>query len=161
MAKLELTAEPGKHELVITRTFDAPREQVFAAFIDPEAVSQWWGMPGVETIVDRLEPRKGGVWRFIDRLPDGTEYAFNGVYHEVEAPERLVYTFEWEGMPGHVLLETVRFEAQPDGTTKMIDASVFQSVEDRDGMLESGMEEGATQSMDQLEQFLARSSATT
>jgi uncharacterized protein YndB with AHSA1/START domain len=156
MSKLTLTAEPGKHEAVMTRVIDAPRDQVFRAYTDPELVPQWWGMEGITTIVDKLEARKGGSWRFIHRGPDGSEYAFNGVYHEVTAPSRLVYTFEFEPMPGHVLLETVTFEELPDGTTKVLDASIFQSVEDRDGMLNSGMEQGAAVTMDRMEALLKR-----
>jgi uncharacterized protein YndB with AHSA1/START domain len=154
MSELTLTAEPGSHEIVMTRVIAAPRDRVFQAYTDPEMVAQWWGMEGITTIVDTLEARKGGSWRFIHRGPDGSEYAFNGVYHDVTAPERLVYTFEFEPMPGHVLLETVTFEEQPDGTTKITDASVFQSVADRDGMLNSGMEQGAAVTLDRLEALL-------
>jgi uncharacterized protein YndB with AHSA1/START domain len=102
-----------------------------------------------------MEVRKGGIWRYIQRDAEGNEYAFNGVYHDIVSPERLVYTFEFEGMPGHVLLETVVFEEQ-DGKTKLSDISVFQSVEDRDGMLASGMEQGAVETMDRFEELLAR-----
>lgn len=156
MSKLTVTAEPGSHAIEIVREFDAPRDLVFAAWTDPELVPQWWGPEGITTIVDRMEPRKGGAWRYVHRGPDGAEYAFNGVYHEVVAPERLTYTFEFEPMPGHVLLETVRFEELPGGRTRMIDSSVFQSVADRDGMLASGMEGGAAESMDRFEAVLGR-----
>ena len=149
-AKLKLTAEPGSHSLVMTRLFDAPREVVFNAYTDPEQVPQWWGMEGVTTIVDQMDVRKGGMWRYIQRDAEGNEYAFNGVYHEVITPERLTYTFEFEPMPGHVLMETITFEEQADGKTLMTDASVFQSVEDRDGMLSMGMEAGAAESMNRL-----------
>jgi uncharacterized protein YndB with AHSA1/START domain len=89
------------------------------------------------------------------RGPAGSEDAFHGVYHDAVAPERIVYTFEYEGMPGHVLLETITFEEQ-DGRTLMTDSSVFQSVADRDGMLQSGMESGAAESMDRLDEYLAK-----
>ena len=155
MSDLKVVADPGTQEIVITRSFDAPRELVFKAFTDPEAVRQWWGLSSTETVVDRLEARPGGQWRFVEREGDGNEYGFHGVYHDLEAPERIVYTFEFEGMPGHVLLETLVFEDQ-DGRTQMTDTSVFQSVADRDGMLQSGMESGAAESFDQLDEFLAR-----
>ena len=154
MSKLTLTAEPGSHELVMTREFDAPRERVYAAYTDPEQVVKWWGQDGVTTVIDQLDTRKGGTWRYVSRGAEGEEYAFNGVYHEVIAPERLVYTFEFEGMPGHVLLETITFEELPGGRTRMIDHSVFQSVEARDGMLSYGMEDGANASMNRLEALL-------
>jgi len=101
-----------------------------------------------------MDLKPGGVWRFVQRDSSGEEYAFNGVYREIVSPERLVYTFEFEGMPGHVMLETVTFE-EYDGKTKFTDKSVFRTVEDRDGMLESGMEEGATETMDRLAELLA------
>lgn len=100
-----------------------------------------------------MEVRPG--WRFVQRDYDGNVYAFHGVYHEIVPPERLVYTFEFEGMPGHVLLETVTFE-EHDGKTKLTDTSVFQTVEDRDGMLKLGMEEGAAETMDRLAEYLAK-----
>ena len=155
MADLQVVADPGTHQIVITRSFDAPRELVYKAFTDPDAVRRWWGMGPDETVVDQLEARAGGRWRFVQRSQDGSEHGFHGVYHEASAPERLVYTFEWEGMPGHVLLETITFEEQ-DGKTHMTDSSVFQSVADRDGMLQSGMETGAAESYRRLDEYLAR-----
>jgi uncharacterized protein YndB with AHSA1/START domain len=100
-----------------------------------------------------MEPRMGGIWRYVQHDADGNEYSFRGVYHQVTAPERLVYTFEFEGMPGHILLETITLENH-NGKTKVIDSSVFQSVEDRDGMIQSGMESGAAESWDRLEKLL-------
>jgi uncharacterized protein YndB with AHSA1/START domain len=155
MSDMKVVADPGTHEIAITRSFDAPRELVFKAFTDADAVRQWWGLNSTETIVDQLEARPGGRWRFVQRDGDGNEFGFHGVYHDLQAPERIVYTFEFEGMPGHVLLETLVFEDQ-DGRTQMTDTSVFQSVADRDGMLQSGMESGAAESMDRLDEYLAR-----
>jgi uncharacterized protein YndB with AHSA1/START domain len=100
-----------------------------------------------------MEVRPGGQWRYISRDAGGDEYAFHGVYHEILSPERLVYTFEFEGMPGHVLLETITLE-EHDGKTTLIDQSVFQSVADRDGMVQSGMESGASESLDRLDELL-------
>lgn len=156
MTKLNVIAEPGNHAITMTRSFDAPRDLVFKTYTDPKLIPQWWGPSSVTTIVDQMDVKKGGVWRYIQRAADGNEYAFNGVYHEIVSPERVVYTFEFEGMPGHVLLETVTFEEQ-DGKTKLTDVSVFQSVADRDGMLSSGMEEGAVESMDRFAELLAKS----
>ena len=155
MADLQVVADPGTHQIVITRSFDAPRELVYKAFTDPDAVRRWWGVGDDDTVVHQLEARAGGRWRFVQRSQDGSEHGFHGVYHEASAPERLVYTFEWEGMPGHVLLETITFEEQ-DGKTHMTDSSVFQSVADRDGMLQSGMEIGTAESFDRLDEYLAK-----
>jgi uncharacterized protein YndB with AHSA1/START domain len=155
MAKTNVIAEPGKQEIVITRILDAPRDLVFKAYTDPNAIPQWWGPRNLTTVVDQMDVRPGGIWRFVHRDAEGNEYGFHGVYHDVVSPERIVSTFEFEGMPGHVLLSTMTFEEQ-DGKTKLTDASVFQSVEDRDGMLQSGMEGGASESMDRLDEYLAK-----
>ncbi len=155
MARINLIAEPGRQEIVITRIFDAPRERVFKIYTDPALIPQWWGPKGLTTTVDKMEARKGGVWRFVQHDREGNEFAFNGVYHDVTWPERLVYTFEWEAMPGHVLLETLTFEEQ-DGKTTVTDTSVFQSVEDRNGMLSNGMEGGAAESMDRFAELLKK-----
>lgn len=149
MNKLKLIAEPGKQEFVMTRTFNAPHELVFKAFTDPELVPQWWGPSIYSTIVDKMDVQFGGMWRYINKGEDGNEFAFKGVYHEVAAPERLVYTIEFEGMPGHIGLETITFEEQ-DGKAIMTDQGVFQTLEDRDGMIQSGMEAGASETMDRL-----------
>jgi uncharacterized protein YndB with AHSA1/START domain len=153
MSKLQVTAEPNSHEVVMTREFNAPRDLVFKAFIDPELVAQWWGLKDSTTIVDKLEAKKGGIWRFVQRDANG-EYPFSGIFHEITPSERIVYTFEFEMMPGHVLLETLRFEER-DGKTLIIDSAVYQSVADRDGMIQSGMEQGAAESWDSLEALLA------
>jgi uncharacterized protein YndB with AHSA1/START domain len=155
MSDMKVVADPGTQEIVITRTFDAPRELVFKAFTDADAVRQWWGLANSETVVAQLEARPGGRWRFVERDSQGNEDGFHGVFHDLQAPERIVYTFEYEGMPGHVLLETITFEER-DGRTHMTDSSVFQSVADRDGMLQSGMESGAAESMDRLDEYLAK-----
>jgi uncharacterized protein YndB with AHSA1/START domain len=153
MTKSTLIAEPGKHEVTLIRDLDAPRELVFRAFTDPALVARWWGLKNSKTVVDKMEARKGGVWRYVQHDSDGNQWAFNGVYHSVTSPEQLVFTFEFEGMPGHVLMETVTLEDH-DGKTRVIDSSVFQSVADRDGMIQSGMEYGANESWDQLEELL-------
>ncbi len=127
---------------------------MFKTYTDPQAIPNWWGPRRLSTTVDHMDVRPGGTWRFVQRDADGNEYAFHGVYHEVVPPERLVATFEFEGMPGHVVLETARLE-DLGGRTKLTTTSVFQTVEDRDGMVASGMEEGATESMDRLEELLA------
>lgn len=154
MGRTRITAEPGKQEIVLRRIYDAPREQVFRAYTDPALIPNWWGPRKYATIVDRLDAKPGGLWRFLNRDAEGKEYAFHGVYHEVRAPERLVSTFEFEGAPGKVSLETLTLEAS-GGKTLLTDRSVFQSVADRDEMLKDGMEEGASETMDRLAELLA------
>jgi|SRR5438132_6412015 len=146
---LDLTVEPGVQEVKITRVFDAPRERVFKAHTDPKLIAQWWGPARYTTIVDKLDVRPGGSWRFINRDADGNEFAFHGVFVEIVDSERITWTFEFEGMPGHISLETVTFE-EHNGKTTLNVHSVYQSVADRDGMVDAGMAEGLAESWDRL-----------
>ena len=156
MTKHTLIAEAGTREIVMTRIFDAPRELVFKAYTDPQLIPQWWGPARYTTTVDRMELRAGGQWRFAQRDAAGNEYAFRGEYREIAPPERLVSTFEFEGLPGHISVETATFEALPGGRTRLTVQAVFGSVEDRDGMLASGMEEGAGESWQRLAGLLSK-----
>jgi uncharacterized protein YndB with AHSA1/START domain len=149
MGATEITVEPGRHDIVITRSFDAPRELVFKALTDPKLIPNWWGPSKYSTDVEQMDVRFGGVWRFVQRDADGNEFAFRGVYHHVSAPERSISTFEWEGLPGHVALHTVSLE-EVDGKTRYTSVSVFQTVADRDGMVQSGMDAGVHEGMDRL-----------
>lgn len=153
-----VSAEPGKQEIVITREFDAPRELVFKVITDPKLLPQWWGPRDLATLVDKMDVKPGGQWRFVHRDAQGNEYAFHGVYHEVLAPERIIDTFEFEGLPetGHVTLETMKLEELPGGRTRLTTQSVFQSVADRDGMLQSGMEGGMNDTYDRLEEIMKK-----
>lgn len=149
MSKTEFIAEPGKLEVVVRRTFNASAKEIFNAMTDKDAIVQWWGPAQYETRVDKLDVKKGGLWRFVHTDKD-EEFAFNGVYHTVEQDKQLCFTFEWEGMPNHVLMETVTLTENGDGTTTVQDSSVFQSQEDRDGMVGYGMEGGAVESLERL-----------
>lgn len=156
MAKTNIIAEPGKQEIIITRIFDAPRNLVFRAFIDPKLIIKWLGPRELRMTIEKFEPWTGGSWRYIHEDKDGNKYGFHGVLHEVAAPERAIQTFEFEGLPekGHVSLETARFEELPGANTKLITTSVFQSVADRDGMIQSGMERGVRESHERLDELL-------
>ena len=155
MTRATLIAEPERHAIIMERVFAAPRDLVFKTMTDPQLIPQWWGQRNTTTIVDTMDVRAGGLWRYVQRDQQGNEFAFHGVYHAIMAPERVVDTFEFEGMPGHVLLETMTLEALDDATTKVTVSSVFQSVADRDGMLNSGMAEGSNESYDRLDELLA------
>lgn len=144
---------PSDTEIKQERMFDAPRELVFRAYTDPEILPQWWGPHGYTTRVDKLELHPGGKWRFVQHDAEGNEFAFRGEYREVLPPERVVGTFEFEGMPGHIAVEATTFEAV-EGGTKLTTVSSFDSQEDRDGMLQSGMEQGAAESLDRFEALL-------
>jgi len=154
----KITARPGNQEIVIIREFDASRELVFKAFTEPKLYIQWLGPREIVMTLEKFEPRNGGSWRYIHKDKDGKEYAFHGVYHEVTAPEKIIDTFEFEGLPekGYVCLETVRFEELPGKRTKVTSQAVFQSVADRDGELQSGMERGVKESYDRLDELLTK-----
>ena len=155
MGKTTFIVEPGKQVVTVSRIFDAPRELVFKIFTDPTLIPQWWGPSIFTTVVDRMDVKPGGSWRFVHRDTEGHEFGFHGVYHEVKRPERTVETFEYEGVPGHVILETATLE-DLGGKTRLTVQSVFQSMEDRDGMVASGMESGLTESHDRLERLLTK-----
>ena len=144
---------PSDQEIVLTRVFDAPRELVWKACTDPEAIPRWWGPRRHTTRVDKMDVRPGGAWRFVSRDAGGNEFAFHGEYREVVPPERIVQTFEFEGMPGHVSVETMTL-VEHQGKTTLTTRSVFDSVEDRDGMLQSGMEAGVRETYDRLAEYL-------
>ncbi len=155
MAKTHLIAEAGKQEIVITRVFDQTRDQLFKVITDPQSLPQWWGTGKKTAVVEKMDLRIGGLWRLVQLDEDGQGCAFFGVYHEVERPKRLVYTCEFGGMPGHVLLKTLILE-ELGGKTLLMHLSVFQSVEDRDEMFRSEMEAEAGKSMDRLEGLLGK-----
>ena len=149
--KHEITT-PSDREIVVARIFDAPRDLVWRAFTEPELVAQWWGR-GNKLTIERMEVERGGHWRFVEHSSDGV-HGFEGRYREVTPPERIVWTFEWDGMPGYVVVDTVTFEDMGDGRTNVVTRSLFHTTEERDGMLESGMEHGLAQSYEALDRLL-------
>lgn len=144
---------PSDREIRIERIFNAPRDRVWKAFTDPALIAQWWGR-GNKVVVERMEPQRGGHWRFVEHGPEGV-HGFEGRYREVTPPERVVQTFEWDGMPGHVAVDTMTLEDLGDGRTKIVTVSLFHTTEERDGMLGSGMEQGLNQSYAALDRVLA------
>ena len=152
---MNVTSEAGTLEIVVTREFDAPRDLVFRAFTEPDLLAQWLGPRGYEMKVDRFDVRDGGSWRYIHRDDKGNEFAFHGVFHGEPSPDGFVQTFEFEGYPGHVQMDTARFE-EVGGRTVLHIQSVFQSVVDRDGMVSSGMEAGLREGFEKLDELLTR-----
>jgi len=146
---------PTDREIHTERIFDAPRERVFSVFTDAELIPEWYGPHDTTTIVDQMDVKAGGSWRFVIRNSDGSETGFRGTYREVTPPERVVQTFEWEGMPGHVSVETATFEDLGE-RTKVTTTSIFHTTEERDGMLGSGMEGGMNETYARLDELLAR-----
>jgi uncharacterized protein YndB with AHSA1/START domain len=144
---------PSDREVLITRHFDAPRELVFRAHTDPALIPLWWGPGGTTTIVDQMDVRPGGKYRFIHSSED-VEYVFSGEFREVVPYERLVQTSEFDGAPGHVVLETLIFE-EVGGKTTLRVLDLCETKEDRDAILASGMDEGLNESYDRLAQLVA------
>jgi uncharacterized protein YndB with AHSA1/START domain len=151
--QFKLTAEPCSQEIITTCLIDAPREMVFNAFMDPGLLERWWGPKYLATTVDVFDACSGGSWRFLQHDKDGNEYAFHGVFHSISSPDQIVQTFEFEGTPGHVILDTIFFE-DVNGKTRITDQSVFQSPADRDAMLAENMESGASESMVALAEMM-------
>lgn len=146
---------PTDLEIQVTREFDAPREVVYKAMIDPKLIPHWWGPRRTTTIVDKMDVRPGGTWRFVSREPDGKESGFRGEYRELVPGEKIVQTFEWEPMAGHISVETATLTDLPGGRTLLTTRSVFASKEDRDGMVQSGMEGGLRETYDRFDEVLA------
>jgi len=153
MGKTRFIVKPKEKKIIIERILNAPRELVFKAYTEAEHIKNWWGPRELKTTIDKMEVRPGGVWRFIQHDAEGNEFAFNGVYKEIIVPEKIVLTFEFEGMPGHVLIQTVSLE-DVNGKTKLTTTSLYESLKDLEGMLGSGMEKGSTESMERLSELL-------
>jgi len=151
--KTVVQAEPGKQEVFITREFDASRELVFKAHTDPKLYVQWLGPHGYEMILESFEPVNGGKYRYIHKDTSGNEYGFHGAFHEISI-DNMVQTFEFEGYPGHVSLDCMSLEALPGNRTRATIHSIFQSVSDRDGMIQNGMEKGMSEGYERLDEIL-------
>ena len=156
MSRNNLVVEREKLSFTMSRLFDAPRDLVWKACTDPALMPEWWGLRNSTTIVERMDVTPGGRWRYVEKDPQGNEHAFNGVFKEVKPPERLVYTFEYEPMAGHVSTDSLVFTELPDGKTLITATTTFTSLEDLEGMLASGMEDGSVESWDRLEELLEK-----
>jgi uncharacterized protein YndB with AHSA1/START domain len=141
-------------DIQITREFDAPRDLVFKALTDPSLYPRWWGPRKYKTVVDVMDVRPGGKWRMRNIAADGGEHAFRGEFREITPPERVVWTFEYEPLAGHISVETMTL-TEHDGRTLLTVRDQFASKEDRDGMLQSGMESGARETYERLDEVLA------
>jgi uncharacterized protein YndB with AHSA1/START domain len=150
--KLTVTM-PSDLDVKMVRVFDAPRALVFEAHAKCEHIKHWWGRGN--PLDCELDFRPGGTWRFVEHAPDGEAYAFHGEFREIQAPERIVQTFEFEGMPGHVCVETLEL-TEEGGKTTVTSVTRFDTKEERDGMVASGMSDGAGESYDVLAEYLAK-----
>ena len=148
---------PNEREISVERTFDASRNRVWDAYTKPELLAQWWGR-GNKLVIEKLEVERGGHWRFIEHH-DGTIDGFEGRFREVTPKDRIVQTFEWDGMPGYVIITTAEFKDLGDGRTKVVSTSLFSNQDERDGFLKSGMEGGMNESYFALDRLLSKPNA--
>ncbi len=155
----QIIAEKGKHDFFVIREFDAPKELVFKAFSDPEILAQFYAPYDFTIHFEQFDFRSGGSYKWSHTDSKGKHMCtFYGVIHEVEAPNRFIQTAEFMDMPerGHVVMEGMYFDELPNGRTKLTIHDVCFSVEDRDAMIESGMEGGLIDIFDKLDKFYAK-----
>ena len=152
--KTRITAPAGEPYIDMEREFDAPVELVHRAYVEPDLVKQWLGPRKYEMVIERWDAREGGAYRYFHRDAQSS-YGFRGVFHSMR-PDGMVQTFEFDGAPGHVSLDTQRLEDIGNGRTRMTSRTVFQSVEDRDAMAESGMADGVEDGYNRLDELLAK-----
>jgi uncharacterized protein YndB with AHSA1/START domain len=154
--KTTIVAEPGTPFIEMSREFNATPEQLYRAYTDPDLLKKWLGPRRLKMSIEEYEVRDGGRWRYTHAEEDGTTYGFRGVFHGTPSvKDGIVQTFEFEGWPGQVSLESLTFEETAPGKTILHNHSVYQSVEARDAMVESGMETGVNEGYEQLDELLA------
>ncbi|MGO4689412.1 SRPBCC family protein [Glaciibacter sp. 2TAF33] len=149
-----LTAQPGVPFVDIVREFDAPVADVFRAYTDPDLVSQWLGPRDLKMELHEYDARTGGAYSYTHRDAEGNGFGFRGVFHTVDPERSIVQTFEFDGYPGHISLDAANFE-DLGGRTRVSSRSVYQSVEDRDGIVAMGMGDGLTEGYERLDELLA------
>jgi uncharacterized protein YndB with AHSA1/START domain len=145
---------PTDREIHVTRIFNAPRERVWKAYTDAKLIAQWWGR-GNKVDVEKFEPVRGGHWRIVEHAK-GETHGFEGRFAEITPMDRITWTFEWDGLPGHPSIETVNFEDLGDGRTRINATSMFFTNAERDGMIEAGMESGMHESYEALDRLLLK-----
>lgn len=147
-------------QLTVERIFDAPRTLVFDAWSKPELLAQWWGPKGWTLPVCNLDLRPGGVWHYCMRGPAGEESWGKAIYHEIVAPERIVYTDYFSDAEGNISEKmpaasiTLLF-AEQDGKTKVTSYAQYPTAADLETVIKMGMIEGMTETLDRLDQYLA------
>ena len=151
-----IDATPGQSYADISREFDAPVEAVFRAHADRDQFREWIGPRALQTNIIEWDFRTGGRYRYEQTDPEGNAYTFNGVFHTVRENELIIQTFEYEGAPDEVAVDTMRFEELPGGRSRLVDHSVFPTVEVLEGMMSQGMEYGMNEGYEKLDELLAR-----
>lgn len=155
MAKTTIDVPEGLPYVDITREINAPRDLVYRAYTDPELLSQWLGPRNLTMTVEKWDVHDGGAWRYVQTEENGTSYGFHGVFHGPQTPDQMIQTFEFEGFPGKVSFSELRLD-ELDGKTTARTHVVFMSLEDRDGMVQSGMETGVVEGYERLDELIAK-----
>jgi uncharacterized protein YndB with AHSA1/START domain len=156
MSTTQVTAEPGSHEITVTRELQAPPELVYRTFSEPDLLAQWLGPRALTMKVDSFDLRHGGTWRFVHVAPDGDEHWFHGCFHGESSVEAgITQTWEYEGVPGDVSLQRATFAATPTGTVVRL-TSVHLSVESRDAHIAAGMVGGVTEGFERMDELIER-----
>lgn len=154
MSKTNFVVDKEKLEVRITRVFDAEPERLWRAYTTPEEIAQWWANTEIET----HDFWVGGKWRYVDRgQNDGKEHAFRGEFKEIDEPRKIVRTFEYEPWAGHIMVETLILEPKGEDKTLMTTISKYNSLQDLENMVNSGMERGATVGLDRLAKLVENS----
>ncbi|HET7060131.1 MAG TPA: SRPBCC domain-containing protein [Candidatus Saccharimonadales bacterium] len=147
MAKTKFEVDKDNLEVRITRVYNATPQRLWRAYTDPEEVAQWWR----NTTIDKFELKVGGAWRFVDHGKNGDEeHGFHGEFKEIDEPRKIVRTFEYEPWAGHVMTESVIFEPQGESQTLVTTVSKYANLDDLEGMVQSGMEKGATAGLERI-----------
>jgi len=146
---------PTDTTIKVTKKFDAPKEMIWKIWTDPELIPQWWGPRKYKTVIDKYDLRVGGEWRFLQTDEEGNEFAFHGVFKEIDEPKKVVQTFVFEPMPDKELTDTLTIE-EVDGKTTITTISQFANKEDRDGMIASGMESGQKEGFERTEELIKK-----
>jgi len=144
---------PSDHEIALTRVFKAPRHLVYDAFSKPEVLKRWFGPRGWSLVTCDIDARVGGSFRFVLRSPDGRELGMRGTYRELSPPTRSVHTESFDDYPGESQVTSVFTEH--DGYTTLVATILYPTKEVRDAVIKTGMEQGAAESYDKLEEILA------
>ncbi len=151
---------PGDTEIRTERIFDAPPELIFECYSDPDLFSQWVGPEGLEMVVEEYDFQVGGNWRYLQRDPEGNEYVFFGEFRKIDPPNRLKQTFNFimEPQPPAAIdeMDLIPIEG---GQTRVVTVTTFEAKEYRDGMLQSGMEQGMDEGYAKLDRLLAERKA--
>ncbi len=146
MSKTNFEVDKDNLEVRITRVFSATPERLWQAYTDPEQIVLWWA----DTVIDKHDFKVGGAWRFVSDGQDGKEHAFKGEFKEIDEPRKIVRTFEYEPVEGHVMVESVTLEPQGEDRTLVTTVSKYANIGDLEGMVGMGMEHGAAEGLDRL-----------